>query len=65
MDFDCPTRRNQGQNRGVKAYLLEADIPEEERLIELDEETFHIYEKLQQQKEDPGTSTEQEPGNDL
>jgi hypothetical protein len=53
MDFDCPTRRNTSVNRGVKAYLLEPDIPEDERMVKLDEETFHIYERLRAQESEP------------
>ena len=36
MDYLCPTRNADRTARPVKAYLLEPDVPEEDRMIEVD-----------------------------
>ena len=45
MDFNCPTQtKTLGQ--AIKVYLLEPDIPEEDQMVELDEETYSILKQL-------------------
>ena len=65
MDYDCPTRNAERGGRPVRAYLLEPDIPENERLVELD------YTPRQDNREVSTEGSEErepavleEPGND-
>ena len=40
MDYHCPSHQNERPGRPVRAYLLEPDIPEEDRMIEVHQEEY-------------------------